>query len=573
MTNTQTRTNTQTSQPDGAANPQFPSLSDDALGALRLGWRWANVEDDWTRNGRIAENWDRWTGWPYMAKLTYDLTYLVRLMAKYTQDIPAWREVTGQVAELCLKRMFQYGAFHDWVEQAGLDPNAGRYPYLYYKHTIPRGYAGVYNAPGYCGNGLATAMAGLPQSFGWAPADNFEGKPPYVYQHSPAIGRRYNPDPIYANGSSNMMYKGYALEQFAQVKAITGTDRYDGTQKLVYDEQLTFDYSSHDVARILAEQLSGNVDENGTSLRMGVDCEVGKVFPICVSVGGLGMQLFDKLYGTDFTPAYLDWLDYGAKNWIAGGSDPTGPVEWCVPYYDRDLNYNMNLPEQSVPLFWTQTALQVSVHDRAFAERLYEGAMRKAHTEPDGAMRIIVGPEFVGPAILDDVWGQSAALACAHEFGDWDRYHALKLHIDKSYALTRKDGEAYYTLGLDEPWPRGIPNHVMQLTWVGGPGHFRKMYLEPDTAKFTQPTVDRVDFPDLAIRQAITAPDGTLHLATETGNPAAEGQPTRFRITNLTPDQPRHVTLNGAEYTGYTETSPTEIHITTKIAPASYTIR
>lgn len=204
--------------------------------------------------------------------------YLVRLMAKYAQEIPAWRELTGSVAELCLNRMFQYGAFHDWVEQAGLDPNAGRYPYLYYKHTIPRGYAGVYNAPGYCGNGLATAMAGLPQSFGWAPADNFEGKPPYVYQQSPGVGRRYNPDPVYANGSSNMMYKGYALEQFAQVKSITGTTRYDGPQKLVYDEQTTFDYSSRDVAQILAGQLSGDVDENGSSLRMGVDCEVGKVF-------------------------------------------------------------------------------------------------------------------------------------------------------------------------------------------------------------------------------------------------------------------------------------------------------
>ena len=88
-------TNTQAKSPHGAANPEYPSLSDDALGALRLGWRWANVEDDWTRNGRIAENWDRWTGWPYMAKLTYDLTYLVRLMAKYAQEIPAWRELTG----------------------------------------------------------------------------------------------------------------------------------------------------------------------------------------------------------------------------------------------------------------------------------------------------------------------------------------------------------------------------------------------------------------------------------------------------------------------------------------------
>jgi hypothetical protein len=566
-------TKTQATSANGAANPEFPSLSDDALGALRLGWRWANVEDDWTKNGRIAENWDRWTGWPYMAKLTYDLTYLVRLMGKYSQEIPAWRELTGSVAELCLNRMFQYGSLHDWVEQAGLDPNCGRYPYLYYKHTIPRGYAGVYNAPGYCGNGLATAMAGLPQSFGWAAVDNLEGKPPYVYQHSPGVGRRYNPDPVYANGSSNMMYKGYALEQFAQVKAITGTTRYDGPQKLVYDEELTFDYSSHDVARILAAQLSGDVDENGSSLRMGVDCEVGKVFPICVSVGGLGMQLFDKLYGTDFTPAYLDWLDYGSKNWIAGGADPDGPVEWCVPYYDRDLNYSMKLPEQSIPLFWTQTALQMSVHDRTFAERIYEGAIRKAHVEPDGAMRIVLGPEFVGPALLDDVWGQVAALACAYEFADWDRFEALKLHVDKNYGMTRKDGEAYYTLSLDEPWPRGIPNHILQMTWAGEPGDYKKMYLEPNTAKFDQPTVEGVDFPSLTIRQACVDGAGTLHVATDVGTPGAEGQATRFRVTRLAPGRSRAVTRGGQEFGGYTEVSPTEIEISTQVGPGYFTVR
>jgi hypothetical protein len=555
------------------ANSALPSLSDDALGALKLAHRWANVDDDWTKDGQVAPCWDRWTGWPYMAKLTYDLTYIIRVMGKYSQEIPAWREAVGEIAELCLNRMFQYGAFHDWVEQAGLDPNASRYPYLYYKHTIPRGYAGVYNAPGYCGNGLATAMAGLFQSFGWASADNFEGKPPYVYQHSPGVGRKYNPDPVYANGSSNMMYKGYMMEQFAQVKHITGTTRYDGKQKLVYDEEIQYEYSPEDIASIMAQQLLGGFDENGSSLRMGIDCEVGKVFPICVSVAGLGMELWDKLNGTNHTAAYLDWLDFGAKNWIAGGSDPKGPIEWCVPYYDRDLNYSMNLPEHQVPLFWTQTALQISVHDRAFAERIYEGAIRKAHIEPDGATRIIVGAEFVGPMILDDIWGQSAALACAHEFGDWDRFEALKLHTEKAYGLTRKDGEAYYTCGLNEPWPRGIPNHVMQLTWAGEPGSFKKMYSEPNTAKFSQPTVERVNFPRMTLRQATVDQAGTLHVATETGTPGAARKATKFRVTQLRPGATREVTLNGQSFTDFTEISPSEIEISTKIGPRYFTIR
>lgn len=42
-----------------------------------------------------------------------------------------------------------------------------------------------------------------------------------------------------------------------------------------------------------------------------------------------------------------------------------------------------------------------------------------------------------------------SALACAYEFGDWDRLEALKLHVDQSYGLNRTNGEAYYTLNLE----------------------------------------------------------------------------------------------------------------------------
>jgi hypothetical protein len=562
-------------------NPDFPTLSDDALGALKLAWRWVNVDDDWSINGEVADNWDRWTGWPYMAKLTYDLTYIVRLVAKIAQEIPAWREVCGAIAESCLERMFQYGSWCDWVEQPGLDPNVANYPALYYKHTIPRGYAGVMNAPGYAGNGVSTAMDGLAQSFGWAPVGRFQdlpgrlggsNKPPYLPQHSPAVGRVYDPDPVYGNGSSNMMYKGYLLEQFTLTKSITGSAKYEGKQKLTYNDEIQFEYSCHDVARILSEQMGTPVDSNGSSLRFGVDCEVGKAFPLCISVGGNATHLYDKLYGTNYVSTYLDWLEYG-KQWIAGGADPEGPVDFCVPYYARDIRYNMTLPEQQVPLFWTGLALQVSVHDRKFAERIYEGTI-KHHglVHPDGALQITLGKEFVGDAILSDLWAECAALACAHEFGDWSRYDAIKLHMDKNYEMTRKDGEAYYTFGLDEPWPRGIPNHITMWSWAGGPGSLKRLYTAPDVAKFTQPTVVGVDFPTLTLNQAYTDEQGTLHIGVAPGRPGVEGTTTKFRVTQL-PETTRSVEFNGQPWTGWTELSSSEIEISTSVGRGYFRVR
>jgi hypothetical protein len=139
--------------------------------------------------------------------------------------------------------------------------------------------------------------------------------------------------------------------------------------------------------------------------------------------------------------------------------------------------------------------------------------------------------------------------------------------------MTRKDGEAYYTLGLDEPWPRGIPNHILQMTWAGQPGDYQRMYLEPNTAKFDQPTVEGVDFPSLTIRQAYVDGAGTLHVATDSGTPGSEGRSTRFRVTKLPPGRPRAVTLGGQEFSGYTELDTGEIEISTQVGPAYFTVR
>ena len=90
-----------------------------------------------------------------MAKLTYDLTYAIRMLAKMAQQTPAWREVYVDAGDRFAQRMTQYAAWSTtWWNRTALDPNRAPYPYFYYRHTIPPGMAGVYNAPGYCGNGF-----------------------------------------------------------------------------------------------------------------------------------------------------------------------------------------------------------------------------------------------------------------------------------------------------------------------------------------------------------------------------------------------------------------------------------
>ena len=101
-----------------------------------------------------------------------------------------------------------------------------------------------------------------------------------------------------------MMYRGYFLEQLAHLRRISGDAKYDQPFDLVYDDDICYRYSAEQIAAGLCEQFRAPMDANGSSLRPGIDCEVGKVFPICVTVGGLAMLLYDQLHGTDYTSGY-----------------------------------------------------------------------------------------------------------------------------------------------------------------------------------------------------------------------------------------------------------------------------
>lgn len=223
-------------QPD-----DYPRLSREGLGALKFNWRKANVKDDWTKGGSLSHAWDRVTGWPYWKKPSYDLDYGMRVLAKIAQEVPAWREVVGGSAGLLTSRMPQYAAWFDWVEEVGHDPNQRHYSYLQYRSLIPPGFAGVYNSPGYIGNGLNTHLDEIEASLMLATRRTPRAEHPYYPQHSPAVGRRFDPDPIYANGSSNMMYKGYFAHQLMLGYVMTGNDRFLEPQHLVYDDEIQYD--------------------------------------------------------------------------------------------------------------------------------------------------------------------------------------------------------------------------------------------------------------------------------------------------------------------------------------------
>ena len=556
-------------QPD-----DYPRLSREGLGALKFNWRKANVKDDWTKGGSLSHAWDRVTGWPYWKKPSYDLDYGMRVLAKIAQEVPAWREVVGESAGLLVSRMPQYAAWFDWVEEVGHDPNQRHYSYLQYRSLIPPGFAGVYNSPGYIGNGLNTHLDEIEASLMLATRRTPRAEHPYYPQHSPAVGRRFDPDPIYANGSSNMMYKGYFAHQLMLGYVMTGDDRFLEPQHLVYDDEIQYDYSVTDIVRIMCEQHLGDVDENGSPLLPGIDCEVGKMFPVCVTVGGLAAHLHDEVFGTRYRQGYDRWLGWAKDNIVGGNTEPDGGFAWCAPYYDRDIPYCMSEPYQQLGPFFIGPAMQLLPLEPAFATRIYEGMIKNFGRVDDDGLHIVWPPAVVGTDDRIDPASTSGALTYARETGDVERAEALEQWMNTQGGAAYDNGEFYFTYGLEEEWPRGIPNAWATLGYIGGAGSLRRMYNELNLEKFGQPTLEGVDYPGVNVSQAsYDAGKDALVVSISPGT-ARVGSITTFRVTHYPyGDRGHQVLIDGKEHDDWSDAGPGEIVVRTTVDDHTFVIR
>jgi hypothetical protein len=552
----------------------YPRLSREGLGALKFNWRKANVKDDWTKGGSLSHAWDRVTGWPYWKKPSYDLDYGMRVLAKIAQEVPAWREVVGESAGLLVSRMPQYAAWFDWVEEVGHDPNQRHYSYLQYRSLIPPGFAGVYNSPGYIGNGLNTHLDEIEASLMLATRRTPRAEHPYYPQHSPAVGRRFDPDPIYANGSSNMMYKGYFAHQLMLGYVMTGNDRFLEPQHLVYDDEIQYDYSVTDIVRIMCEQHLGDVDENGSPLLPGIDCEVGKMFPVCVTVGGLAAHLHDEVFSTRYRQGYDRWLGWAKDNIAGGNTEPDEGFAWCAPYYDRDIPYCMSEPHQQLGPFFIGPAMQLLPVEPAFATRIYEGMIKNFGRVDDDGLHIVWPPAVVGTDDRIDPASTSGALTYAREIGDVERAEGLEQWMSTRAGATYDNGEFYFTYGLEEEWPRGIPNAWATLGYIGGAGSLRRTYNELNLEKFSQPTLEGVDYPGVNVSQAsYDAAKDALVVSISPGT-ARVGSITTFRVTHYPYGERGHqVLMDGKEHDDWSDAGPGEIVVRATVDDHTLVIR
>lgn len=190
-------------------------------------------------------------------------------------------------------------------------------------------------------------------------------------------------------------------------------------------------------------------------------------------------------------------------------------------YYDPGIDHH-RLPVGWAGLF---PAYFLAPQKPAEARALFEAGLAQTGLRELGAPLALPGPQRTPMIIhLAREWGQ-ASLA-----------DALRQAADDQYEPTWDHDRGEFTWGfrLDEEHPRGQFNAAMAAAEVMTEGAWRRLFDTSPGARFDEPTVRGIDFPDLTVIQAWwDAASGRLAVATAPRNDAVAGRPTRFTIANL----------------------------------------
>jgi hypothetical protein len=205
-----------------------------------------------------------------------------------------------------------------------------------------------------------------------------------------------------------------------------------------------------------------------------------------------------------------------------------GELDWFAMYYDPIKRVAGTLPEGLAGYMALVILPYVLPQQPEWGRRLYELSMRGLGWSDPRARLHQFHP--------DPRW-LSVGYLVAKELGDWSTVDRLAAVIERDFEprFFGEDNSRFgYFFGWGETWPRGQTSALLMAGELATPGSWSKPFNQPNLAKFTEPTVEGVDFPTLGISAAHNLPGaGELHVSTYAATPAARRTPTTWRITNL----------------------------------------
>ena len=477
-----------------------PTLSKRTRGWLRFLWEKTTTPDDWNADGVPHQWWDRYSNPVVTSYGRFDLhdsSYALLLMADQT---PAWREVYTRIGDGLASRYPTYWGAIDWLTQIGDDPRRANYPEQVMA-GIPERLRGNYNRIGWTANGVEP----------WG----------------------LSPDPIGSEG--NLFFRGWFNLVLSIYKYVSGDDKYERPFPVTGYGDEQFEWDQHRIAALLERQYRERPE--------GPQCENTKIWFPCNSAAGLGLHLYDKVFGREAHRPVEGWLEYAKANYMGVSSD--GKLEWVTNYYDPIVNHKAN----AGPAAGVYDAFLLLPQDRELATFLYESAANALGWN-NPSVEVIPSPH---------------GLIMARELGDHTVVARLRAATERQ-ADPRYFGDQNemfgWWFGLNEGYPRGQLSANMMVAEVGTDDAWYRAFDAPHMDKFDAPTVDGVDFPALGIYQAWNDTDsGTLHVGTYAASPDRRGVDTSWRVTNLPNTDEVFVLCDGEPFTRFAVDGPNAIRL------------
>lgn len=481
-----------------------PGLTPRGAGWLRFLWEKATTRDDWSSAGVPHPWWDRYTAPVVLSYGRFDLSYSAYGLLLMADQTPAWREVYSRITDELASRYPTYWGAIDWFTQIGDDPKRANYP------------------PAVM-NGIPEALRGKYNRFGWTA----NGVQPWGLQ----------PDPVGADGY--LFFRAWFLLLLATHKYISGDDKWARTFKVTGYHDETFDWDMHRIAERLASQYRAHPE--------GPQCENTKIWVFCNAAGGLGMYLYDKVFGRNTHQAFENFIGYTRENYMKVGSD--GKLQSMTSYYDPIEKFHAGGGVagglNAAHLFLPQNT--------ELGRQIYEAAAEAA------GWRTAAG----------DIRGNSTAMVMAKDLGDDVAYRRLADAAEREND-PRVFGEHQEQFGWffnnKEGFPRGQSSAMLMAAEVAGPGDWTRVFQVPNLDKYAAPTVEGVEFPTLGVSQAWNdKASGILHVVTYAAAPEKRGAATRWRVTNLPSVTNLTLRLNGQPFTRFATVGPRTIELMTTV--------
>ena len=497
--------------PEATPRSVHPTLNRRTRGWLRFLWEKATTPDDWDADGIPHMWWDRYSNPVVTSYGRFDLhnsSYALLLMADQT---PAWREAYTRIADGLASRYPTYWGAVDWLTQIGDDPRRANYPERVMQ-AIPERLRGRYNRIGWTANGIEP----------WG----------------------LSPDPIGSEG--NLFFRGWFNLLLGIYKYVSGDDKYERPFSVTGYGDERFEWDQHRIAALLESQYRERPE--------GPHCENTKIWFPCNSAAGLGMYLYDRVYGRDTHRPVQGWLEYARDNFIGMSRD--GRLEWVTSYYDPIVNHKAN----GGPGAGVGVAFLLLPQDREMATLLYESAANALG--------------WNDPSV--EIRASTTGTVMARELGDHTSLARLRAAAEREYDprfFGERNEKFGWWFGLNEAYPRGQSSASMMVSEVGDGDAWNRAFDAPHLDKFDAPTVEGVDFPALGIYQAWNdVESGALHVGTYAAAPERRGGGTSWRVTNLSDPGGVFILCDGAPFTRFAVEGPSTIRIDGEIDLRRYQI-